>query len=170
MKRRLREAGFDDEQVQRVFDVTRADEQRRSHDDDGAELKQDVALLKQQMVSLDDGFVSFRDGIVARLEASEERVKSEIAGVRSEMALLRTDLHGEIADVRGEGATLRGEVAELRTELRVGLDGLKGEWNARFESLEKRMVLIVWLMGVGLTLYTGTTVSLMVLLFRNVAA
>ena len=29
---------------------------------------------------------------------------------------------------------------------------------------------IVWLLGAGLTLYTGTTISLIVLLFRSVAA
>ena len=155
-KRRLKESGFDDEQAQAVLDVTGAGEDRSEVAKDVAELSQDVTALKLQATATEDRFVSFRDEIVARSEASEERVKGEIATLRGEIATLR----GEIENLRTE---FHGEIENLRTELRGEIEKLGAVMEARFK-------LIVWLLGAGLTLYTGTTISLMVFLFRSVAA
>lgn len=163
-KLRLKESGFDDEQAQAVLDVTGADKDRREAAADMAELGQEVTALKLRAAATEDRFDSFRDEIVARIEASEERVKAEIATLgtelRGENANLRTELQGGIAGLRTE---LRGENENLRTELRGEIAKLSAVMEARFK-------LIVWLLGAGLTLYTGTTISLMVLLFRSVAA
>ena len=163
-KLRLKESGFDDEQAQAVLEVTGAGEDRRELADDVAELSQGVAALKLRATATEDRFDSFRDEIVARIEAAEERVKAEIATLgtelRGENRELRTELRGEIANVRTE---LHGEIANLRTELRGEIAKLGAVMDARFK-------LIVWLLGAGLTLYTGTTISLMILLFRSVAA
>ena len=162
-KRRLKESGFDDEQAQAVLDVTGAGEDRSEVAKDVAELSQDVTALKLQATATEDRFVSFRDEIVARSEASEERVKGDIATLR-----------GEIATLRGEIATLRGEIENLRTEFHGEIENLRTELRGEIEKLgavmEARFKLIVWLLGAGLTLYTGTTISLMVFLFRSVAA
>ena len=152
-KLRLKESGFDDEQAQAVLDVTGAGEEPREVVDDVAELGQDVAALKLRATATEDRFESFRDEIVARIEASEERLKGEIAE-------LRIVTRSGIEKLRAE---TRGEIAELRTELRGEIEKLGAVMDARFK-------LIVWLLGAGLTLYTGTTISLMVLLFRSIAA
>ncbi len=144
-KRRLLEAGFDDEQSQAVIDVTGTGSEQLALRTDLAELKQDVAVLKQQAASLNERFDSFRDEVAARIEASEGRVKSEIASVRGEIATLCTEIRGHVEALRLEAkATARGQ--------------------------DDRTKLIVWLLGAGLTLYTGTVVSLMFLLFRSVVA
>ncbi len=173
-KRRLREAALDDEQVQSP--VTDAGNRALAIEADVADLTKDVAVLKRQADSLNERFDSFRDEIVARLDASEERIKSQVQELRSELrgeiAELRSELRGEIAgvrsEVRGEIAELRNGIAELRAVTDARFDGLREEMNARFESVEARLRIFAWLIGIGLTLYTATTVSLMVLLFRAV--
>ena len=146
-RRRLKEAGFGDEQVQALVDATGAD--RRA-------LGADMAGLK----------------------ASGERVKSEIA-------LLRTEVRGEIAEVHTRIDGLRDEVNArfdgVRDEMNarfekvdVRFDGTKDEMNARFDEVDakfagvdRQLKVVMWFLGVGLTLYAGTTVSLMMLLFRD---
>ncbi len=148
----LLEAGFDDDQARAVIDVTGTGSEQLALRTDLAELrrdvtvlKQDVAVLKQQTASLNERFDSFRDEVAARIEASEGRVKSEIASVRSEIATLCTEIRGHVEALRLEAkATAKGQ--------------------------DDRTKLIVWLLGAGLTLYTGTVVSLMFLLFRGVVA
>ena len=153
-RRRLKEAGFGDEQVQALVDVTGAE--RRA-------LGADMAGLK----------------------ASGERVKGEIGQVRTEIALLRTEVRGEIAGVHTRIDGLRDEMNArfekvdvrfdgVRDEMNARFDGARDEMNARFERVDakfdgfdSRLKLIVWFVGVGVTLYVGTTVSLVMILFRN---
>ncbi len=151
-RRRLLEAGFDDEQARAVIEVTSTSGEWLTLRTDLAELrrdvtvlKQDVAVLKQQTASLNERFDSFRDEVAARIEASEGRVKNEIASVR-------------------------GEIATLCTEIRGHVEALRLEAKATAKGQDDRTKLIVWLLGAGLTLYTGTVVSLMFLLFRSVVA
>ena len=135
-RRRLKEAGFGDEQVQALVDVTGAE--RRA-------LGADMAGLK----------------------ASEERVKSEIALLRADSGAFRTEMRGEIAGVHTR-------IDGLRAEMNARFAGVRDEMNARFErvdakfdGLDSRLKLIVWFVGVGVTVYVGTTVSLVMILFRN---
>ncbi len=142
-RRSLTEAGFDDRQAQTLVDVTGTAAQQRTLQADVAGLKNEVALRNERVDGLRGEFKAFRGEIVARLEASEERVKNEIAELRAET---------------------QNDIAELRTEMRSGFAAVHG----RIDSLEERLKLMLWFLGIGLTLYTGTTISLMVLLFRNV--
>lgn len=135
-RRRLKEAGFGDEQVQALVDVTGAERRALSAD-------------------------------MAGLKASEERVKSEIALLRTESGAFRTEMRGELAAVHTR-------IDGLRNEVNARFDGVRDEMNARFErvdakfdGLDSRLKLILWFMGVGVTLYAGTTVSLVMILFRD---
>lgn len=153
-RRRLKEAGFGDEQVQALVDVTGAERRALSAD-------------------------------MAGLKASEERVKSEIALLRTESGAFRTEMRGEISLLRTEAGAfrteMRGEIAAVHTRIdglrdavNARFDGVRDEMNARFErvdakfdGLDSRLKLILWFMGVGVTLYAGTTVSLVMILFRD---
>ena len=146
-RRRLKEAGFGDEQVQALVDVTGADRRALSAD-------------------------------MAGLKASGERVKSEIAFLRTESGAFRTEVRGEIAGVHTRIDGLRDEVNArfdgVRDEMNarfekvdVRFDGFRDEMNARFDGFDSRLKLIVWFVGVGVTVYVGTTVSLVMILFRN---
>ena len=123
--------------------------------------------------------------------ATDER--SADAVTRGELAELRTEMRSGFATIHGRTDGLRDETNArfeglreemnarfegLREEMNARMEGLEGrlnakfeglrdEMNARFEGLEGRLKLMLWFMGVGLTLYTGTTVSLMILLFRD---
>ena len=160
----LTDAGSDEEKAQAMLEVTGSGE--RSLEGDVAELKEAVTVLQQQTVALDGRFDGFRDEIVARLEASEERVKGEIAAFRSEV-------DGRFAGIDSKFASIdsKFEIVDIRFKAVMNeFAALRGEMTTANESLEARLRLIVWLMGAGLTLYTGTTISLMVLLFRSVVA
>ena len=146
-RRRLKEAGFGDEQVQALVDVTGAERRALSAD-------------------------------MAGLKASGERVKSEIALLRADSGAFRTEMRGEIAGVHTRIDGLRAEMnarfAGVRDEMNARFDGARDEMNARFErvdakfdGLDSRLKLIVWFVGVGVTVYVGTTVSLVMILFRN---
>lgn len=135
-RRRLKEAGFGDEQVQALVDVTGAERRALSAD-------------------------------MAGLKASEERVKGEIALLRTESGAFHTEMRGELAAVHTR-------IDGLRNEVNARFDGVRDEMNARFErvdakfdGLDSRLKLILWFMGVGVTLYAGTTVSLVMILFRD---
>ena len=164
-KRRLKEAGFGDEQVQALVDVTGAERHALSAD-------------------------------MAGLKASEERVKGEIALLRTESGAFRTEMRGEIAAVHTRIDGLRDEVNArfdgvrnevnarfdrvdakfdgVRDQMNARFDGVKDEMNAKFDEVDARFAgvdrqlkIVMWFLGAGLTLYTGTTVSLMILLFRD---
>lgn len=113
--------------------------------EEGREFADDVAELGQEVTALK-----------LRATATEDRFDS----FRDEI-VARNEASEE--RVKSEIATLRGGVENLGTELRGEIAKLGAVMEARFK-------LIVWLLGAGLTLYTGTTISLMVLLFRGVAA
>lgn len=179
------DAGSDEEKVQAVLEVTGSGQ--RSLEGDVAELKEAVTVLQEQTVALDGRFDGFRDEIVARLEASEERVKGEIAAFRSEVdgrfAGIDSKFAGidsrfasidsKFASIDGKFASIDGkfEIVDIRFKAVMNeIAALRGEVTTANESLEARLKLIVWLVGAGLTLYTGTTISLMVLLFRSVVA
>ena len=135
-RRRLKEAGFGDEQVQALVDVTGAERRALSAD-------------------------------MAGLKASEERVKSEIALLRADSGAFRTEMRGEIAGVHTRIDGLRAEMNARFEKVDVRFDGFRDEMNARFDGFDSRLKLIVWFAGVGVTLYVGTTVSLVMILFRD---
>ena len=128
-RRRLKEAGFGDEQVQALVDVTGAERRALSAD-------------------------------MAGLKASEERVKGEIALLRAEAGASRTEIRGELTAVHTR-------IDGFRDEVNARFDGFRDEMNARFAGVDRQLKVVMWFLGVGLTLYTGTTVSLMILLFRD---
>ena len=146
-RRRLKEAGFGDEQVQALVDVTGAERRALSAD-------------------------------MAGLKASEERVKSEIALLRTESGAFRTEMRGELAAVHTR-------IDGLRNEVNARFDGVRDEMNARFERvdakfdrledalragfdrLSRRLTIMIWCLGVHLAFYAGTTVFLVILLFRE---
>ena len=100
-----------------------------------------------------------RDETNARFEGLRDEVNARFEGLRDEMNARFEGLRDEM-NARFEG---------LEGRLNARFEGLRDEMNARFEGLEGRLKLMLWFMGVGLTLYTGTTVSLMILLFRDLA-
>lgn len=123
-KRRLKEAGFGDEQVQALVDVTGAERRALSAD-------------------------------MAGLKASEERVKGEIAAVHTRIDGLRDEVNARFAG--------------LRNEVNARFDGVRDDMNARFAGVDRQLKVVMWFLGAGLTLYAGTTVSLVLLLFRDAA-
>jgi len=174
-RRSLKEAGFDDRQAQALVDVSGPAAERRTLQADVAELKRDVASLNERFDDLRDEFVSFRaemreDRAAFRAEMREDRaafraeMQGQLVAFRAEMqgqiAELRTETQGQIAELRTE---TQGRIAELRTEMRTEFAKVHG----RIDGLEGQLKLMLWFMGIGLTLYTGTTISLMILLFRS---
>lgn len=95
------------------------------------------------------------EGDVADLKEAVTVLQQQTAVVDGRFEVV--DSKFEVVDVRFKA--VMDEIAALRAEMVAG-----------HTSLEARLKLIVWLMGAGLTLYTGTTISLMVLLFQSVVA
>ncbi len=88
--------------------------------------------------------------------------------------MLRTESGAFHTEMRGELAAVHTRIDGLRNEVNARFDGVRDEMNARFErvdakfdGLDSRLKLILWFMGVGVTLYAGTTVSLVMILFRD---
>ena len=96
MQRRLREAGFPDEQAdiltEEIANIVTGE----------LATKADLRELRTEMMSK---FAEVRGEIA--------EVRGEIAEVRGEIAEVR----GEIAEVRGEIAEVRGEIAEVKAEV-----------------------------------------------------
>ena len=138
----------------------------------GTELRGDIATLGTELrgdiATLGTELRSENAKLRTELLAENEKLRTELLG---ENEKLRTELLGENANLRTE---VRGEIENLRTEVRGEIENLRTEVRGEIAKLgavmEARFKLIVWLLGAGLTLYTGTTISLMVLLFRSVAA
>ena len=105
-------------------------------------LKADVVELKQNVVNLRTEM----QGGFARLDA-------RVDGLRDEMTARFEGLEGRM-DARFEGMDAK-------------FDGLEGRMDARFEGMEGRMKFMMWMMGTSLTFYMGTTVALVVLLYRS---
>lgn len=139
-RRRLKEAGFGDEQVQALVEVTGADRAFRVE-------------MQREMAAVHSAVDGLRSEINTRFDGARDEVNARFAGARDEVN----------ARFAGVDARFDG----LRAEMNARFEGFRGEVNARFDGLDGRLRLILWFMGVGLTLYTGTTVSLMILLFRD---
>ena len=119
-----------------------------------------------------------REFTAVRGEVAELGVHTngEFTAVRGEVTKLRAHMDGEFTAVRGEIAELRahmdggftavrGEIAELRARM----DGEFKAVRTEIRGIESRLKLVIGFLGAGLTLYAGTTVSLMILLFRTTA-
>ena len=148
MRQGLKDVGFDDKQARVLVALSGTAAERHELKADVAVLKTDVAVLKTDIAEL----------------------KTDVAGLKHGLANFRTE-------TRGEFARLDARIDGLRDEMNARFSGLRDELNARFaavdarfDGLEGRMKLMLWFMGVGLTLYTGTTISLMILLYRGVLA
>ena len=152
-RRRLKEAGFGDEQVQALVDVTGAERRALSAD-------------------------------MAGLKASEERVKGEIVAVHTRIDGLRDEVNARFAGLRNEvnarfdrvEARFDGARDEMnakfdgaRDEMNAKFDGVRDDMSARFAGVDRQLKVVMWFLGAGLTLYAGTTVSLVLLLFRDAA-
>lgn len=138
-RRRLKEAGFGDEQVQALVEVTGADRAFR------LETQREIAAVHAAVDGLRSEFNTRFDGV-------RDEVNARFAGARDEV------------NARFDGVNARFD--GFRDEMNARFEGFRGEVNARFDGLDGRLRLILWFMGAGLTLYTGTTVSLMILFFR----
>ncbi len=138
-RRTLKSVGFDDDQAQALLDLSGTAAERRELNADMAQAKTDIAELK-----------------------------TDVAELKTDMVQVKADLATFRAETRGEFARLDARIDGLRDEMNARFKGLEGRIDARFEGLEGRLSLMLWFMGIGLTLYTGTTISLMVLLFRGV--
>lgn len=141
-RRTLKDAGFDDDQAQALIDLSGTAAERRALKADVVELKQNVVNLRTEM-----------QGGFARLDA-------RVDGLRDEMTARFEGLEGRM-DARFVGMDARFESMDAKFE------GLEGRMDARFEGMEGRMKFMMWMMGTGLTFYMGTTVALMVLLYRS---
>lgn len=54
-----------------------------------------------------------------------------------------------------------------RDEVNDGFDGLEDEFRAGFDRLSRRLTIMIWYLGVHVAFYAGTTVFLVILLFRE---
>ena len=139
MRRRMREAGFPEEQAdvvtEGIANIVAGE----------LATKEDLRELRTEML---DKFAEVR-GEIAEVRGE---LKGEIAEVRGEIA----ELKGEIAEVRGE---LKGEIAELKNtvaDLKVSIADFK-------TSMAKWVVGLIVAMMLG---FAGMTVALMVTLVR----
>ena len=148
-RRTLKDAGFDDEQARALIDLSGTAAERREIKTAVDELKQNVAILGTEM-----------QGGFARLDA-------RVDGLRDEMN----------ARFKGQTDELNARFKGLEGRLDERFKGLEGRMDARFEGLgarldgvEGQIKLMIWIMGVGVTVYAGMTASLLVLLFRTIPA
>ena len=175
-RRRLKEAGFGDEQVQALVDVTGAE--RRALSADMAGLKASEERVKSEIALLRADSGAFRTemrgeiaGVHTRIDGVRDEVNARFDGVREEMNArfdgVREEMNAkfERVDARFDG---------VREEMNARFVGARDEMNAKFErvdakfdGLDSRLKLVVWFVGVGVTVYVGTTVSLVMILFRN---
>ena len=164
-RRRLEEAGFGDEQVQALVDVTGAE--RRALGADMAGLKTSVERVKSEIALLGTESGGFRTemrseiaGVHTRIDGFRDEVNARFDGVRDEM-----NARFERVDARFDG--VRDEMNARFERVDARFDGVQNEMNARFAGVDRQLKVVLWFLGVGLTLYTGTTVSLVMILFRN---
>ena len=163
-----KEVGFDGEQARAQANMTGAADERSTDAATRGELAELRAEVRSGFATIHGRTDGLRDETNARFEGLEGRLDARFEGLRDEMNARFKGLRDEM-DARFKG--LRDEMDTrfegLEGRLNARFEGLRDEMNARFEGLEGRLKLMLWFMGVGLTLYTGTTVSLMILLFRD---
>ena len=159
-RRRLKEAGFGDEQVQALVEVTGAE--RRALSADMAGLKASEERVKGEIAAVHTRIDGLRDEVNARfaglrndVNARFDRVEARFDGARDEM-----NARFDRVDARFDG---------VRDEMNAKFDGVRDDMNARFAGVDRQLKVVMWFLGAGLTLYTGTTVSLVLLLFRDAA-
>ena len=168
-RRRLKEAGFGDEQVQALVDATGAE--RRALSADMAGLKASEERVKGEIALLRTESTAFRTEMRGEIAA----VHTRIDGLRDEVSARFDRVDARFDGVRDEtNARFDGVRQEMnarfdgfREEMNARFDGVREEMNARFAGVDRQLKVVMWFLGVGLTLYTGTTVSLMILLFRD---
>ena len=142
-RRRLKEAGFGDEQIQALVEATGGDRAFR--------LK-----TQRQIAAVHSAVDGLRSEFNTRFDGVRDEANARFAGARDEV------------NARFDGVNARFD--GFRDEMNARFEGFRGEVNARFDGLDGRLRLILSFMGAGLTLYTGTTVSLMILLFRDLVS
>ena len=148
-RRTLKDAGFDDDQAQALVDLTGTAAERRKLKANVVGLRQDVVGLKQDVVEVKQDVVNLR----TEMRGGFARLDARVDGLRDEMTARFKGLEGRV-DARFESMDAK-------------FDGLEGRVDARFDGMEGRMKLMLWMMGSGLTFYVGTTVALLVLLYRS---
>ncbi len=144
----LRDVGFDDNQAQALVDLSGTAAERRELKADVTTLKADVAVLKTDVTELKHGLANFRT-----------ETRGEFARLDTRVDSLRDEMNARFG---GVDARFKG----LEDRMDARFDGV----DARFDGMESRMKLMLWIMGIGATVYTGTTVSLIFLLYRVVVA
>ena len=159
-RRTLKDAGFDDDQAQALVDLTGTAAERRKLKANVVGLRQDVVGLKQDVVGLKQDVVNLR----TEMRGGFARLDARVDGLRDEMTARFKGLEGRV-DAKFEG--LEGRVDARFESMDAKFDGLEGRVDARFDGMEGRMKLMLWMMGSGLTFYVGTTVALLVLLYRS---
>ena len=166
-RRTLKDAGFDDDQAQALVDLTGTAAERRELKANVVGLKQDVVGLKQDVVGLKQDVVEVKQDVVnlrTEMRGGFARLDARVDGLRDEMTARFKGLEGRV-DAKFEG--LEGRVDARFESMDAKFDGLEGRVDARFDGMEGRMKLMLWMMGSGLTFYVGTTVALLVLLYRS---
>jgi len=132
-------------------------EMKRSEDTLRTETVQLGTQLRSEMTQLGDRLETEMTQLGDRLETEMtqlgDRLETEMTRLETEMTQLGNRL---------ETGTRHGDDL-LRTELGARV----AELTARIDGMDARLRLMLWLLGAGLTLYTGTTISLMVLLFQS---
>ena len=161
-RRRLKEAGFGDEQVQALVDVTGAERRALSADmaglkASGERVKSEIALLRTEV----RGEIA---GVHTRIDGLRDEVNARFDGVRDEMNARFDGVRDEM-NARFDGVQDEMNARFERVDARF--DGVKDEMNARFAGVDRQLKVTLWFLGVGLTLYAGTTVSLMMILLRD---
>ena len=157
-RRRLKEAGFGDEQVQALVEVTGAERRARSADmaglkASGERVEGEIVLLRTEARGEIATVHTRIDGLRDEVNAKFDRVDARFDGLRDEM-----NARFEKVDVRFDG---------VREEMNARFDRIDAKFDAKFDGLDSRLKLMLWFMGVGVTFYTATTVSLVMILFRN---
>lgn len=112
----------------------------------------------------------FRDNVGSRIDASEKRVGSEIAsfqdevqtrftGVDAKLEKVDAKLEVKLDEIGTRFATVVSELSRTREEV----TGVRTDTMRAIKELDDRLRLLVWLVGIGLTLVTGATVLLVAL-------
>ena len=150
MRRRMREAGFPEEQAdvvtEGIANIVAGE----------LATKEDLRELRTEML---DKFAEVR-GEIAELRGE---VKGEIAELKGEIAEVRAELKGEIAELKGEIAEVRGELKGEIAELKNTVADLKVSIADFKTSMAKWVVGLVMAMMLG---FAGMTVALLVTLVR----
>ena len=156
-RRTLKDAGFDDDQAQALIDLSGTASERRALKADVVELKQNVGTLRTEMqggfARLDARVDGLRDEMTARFEGLEGRTDARFESMHAKF----DGLEGRM-DAKFEG---------MEDRMDAKFEGMEGRMDAKFEGMEGRMKFMMWMMGTGLTFYMGTTVALVVLLYRS---